>query len=223
MNNAPFMPIVRTTDQSTQSFLTLFPATTGTTATQFTDSRLSYNPLLGVLSVNNIQYANARTANSYAPRSVQTYLNTTSIQSFTAQQRANITDFSATITPSTTASKIFISVRWSGEFGNDNYVYNSMWGLTRNGGVLGPAVNPGVRLWGMQTATQSYIVPDNNSTPETVNFTYLDSPNTTQPCTYQVNFISYVNITLYTNRTVGDLAADGYERGTSSISLIEVG
>lgn len=223
MSNAPFIPIINVAGETSQSFPALFPVTSRTTATQFVDTKLAYNPAAGVLSVNNIQYANTRSTNSYVPRSAQTYLDTPRIQAFTAQRRENITDFLATITPSTTSSKIFISVRWMGEFSNDNYVYNSMWGLTRNGDIIGPAANPGVRVWGMQTATQSYVTADNNSTPETVNFTYLDSPNTTQPCTYQVTFLSYVNITLYTGRTIGDLAqATDYERGTASISLIEV-
>lgn len=222
MSNTPFLPIVNTTGQSVQAYPTLLPATSGFAATQYVDTQLNYNPAAGILSVNNIQYANARTANSYTPQSVQTYLDTPRIQAFTAQRRDNITDFLATITPSTVNSKIFINVRWMGEFSNDNYVYNSMWGLTRNGGIIGPAVNPGVRLWGMQTATLSYITADNDSTPETMNFTYLDSPNTTQPCTYQVTFLSYVNITLYTSRVVNDANSDGYERGTSCISLIEV-
>ena len=109
-----------------------------------------------------------------------------------------------------------------GEFSNDNYVYNSMWGLTRNSSIVGPAVNPGLRIWGMQTATLSYITADNSTTPETVNFTYLDVPGTTQPCTYNVTFLSYVNITLYTNRTVADGDAVGNERGTSCITLTEL-
>lgn len=222
MNNSPYIPIIGITGQSTQTYPTLISSTTGLTSVQYTDTKLAYNPAAGVLSVNNLQYKSAGTTNSFLPQSSQRYLTTPTSQSFTAQQRQAVVDFQTTITPRSTSSKIFITVRWMGEFANDNYVYNSMWGLTRNGSIIGPAVNPGVRVWGIQTATQSYIVADNNSTPETVNFTYLDSPNTTEPCTYQVTFLSYVSIVLYTNRTVGDTVADGYERGTSCITLVEV-
>lgn len=222
MNNTTSVPIVDTTGQTLPVYPTLVPVTTGTVATQFTDTNLSYNPTTGALSVNNLSYKNTGTAGNFLPRSAQRYISTPTSQLFAALRREAVADFNATITPRSTSSKIFITVRWMGEFANDNYVYNSMWGLTRNGSIIGPAVDPGLRVWGIQTATQSYWVADNSSTPETMNFTYLDSPNTTEPCTYQVTFLSYVAITLYTNRTVLDSNSNGYERGTSCLTLVEV-
>lgn len=216
------IPIVNATGQTLQSYVTLQTSTTGSSNFQSVDPKLSYNPATGILSVDQLVYTNNGTVSSHLPRSTQTYLNTPSSQAFVAFNRAEIAGFGATITPRSNDSKIFITVRWMGEFSNDNYVYNSMWGLTRNSSIIGPAVNPGLRLWGMQTATLSYITVDNSTTPETVNFTYLDSPRTTQPCTYNVTFLSYVNITLYTNRTVTDDDAAGRERGTSCITLTEL-
>ena len=222
MNNAVFIPIVDTTGQSTQTYPMLLSSASGSTAVQFADTNLSYNPTAGVLSLNNLAYKNAGTSKNFLPRSAQRYITTPTSQLFAALRREAVADFNATITPRSTSSKIFITVRWMGEFANDNYVYNSMWGLTRNGSIIGPAVNPSLRVWGIQTATQSYWLADNNSTPETMNFTYLDSPNTTEPCTYQVTFLSYVAITLYTNRTVLDSNSNGHERGTSCMTLVEV-
>lgn len=217
------VPIVNVTGQQLQTYVVLYPATTGSASSQLTDPKLTYNPVSGTLSVGQLTYNNNGTAASHLPNSAQRYINTPTTQAFVAQNRAPLADFNATITPRSANSKILVTVRWMGEFGNDNYVYNSMWGLTRNSSIIGPAVNPGTRVWGMQTATQSYIAADNNSTPDTVNFTYLDTPNTTLPCTYNVTFLSYINITMYTNRTVGDIDQNtGYERGTSSITLIEV-
>jgi hypothetical protein len=216
------IPIGDTTGQTLTTYPTMVPSTTGTTNTQYVDSKLNYNPGTGILSVNNLRYVNNGTATSHLPRSVQRYLDTPTTQAFTAYNRNQIADFNVTITPRSVRSKIFINVRWMGEFSNDNFVYNSMWGLTRNGSILGPAVNPGIRIWGIQTATQSYVTADNNSTPETVNFTFLDTPATTAPCTYAVTFLSYASITLYTNRTVGETDNNDYERGTSMISAIEV-
>lgn len=222
MLKSPSIPITNITGQSVQTYLTMYPTVSGSSKYQLIDPLLTYNPVTGILSVNRVEYKNNGAVVSHLPRSVQTYINTPSTQAFVAQNRAEVTGFSATITPRSTNSKIFITVRWMGEYGNDNYVYNSMWGLTRNGSTIGPAVNPGSRVWGIQTSTQSYWVADNNSTPEPVNFSYLDSPNTTLPCTYAVTFLSYVNITLYTNRTVGDIdQTTEYERGTSCITLTE--
>ena len=222
MNIAPRIPIINTTGQPTPAYPTLLSSTVGTTAVNFLDNKLAYNPAAGMLSVNNLQYKSTGTTNNFLPRSAQRYIASPTTQAFTAQQRQAVADFHATITPRSINSKIFITVRWMGEYGNDNYVYNSMWGLARNGSIIGPAVNPGVRVWGIQTATLSYNAVDNNSTPETMNFTYLDSPGTIEPCTYQVIFLSYVNITLYTNRTVGDIDSNSYERGTSCLTLVEL-
>jgi hypothetical protein len=217
------IPIINATGQALQTYVTMQSSANGSSNYQLVDPKLAYDPVTGILSVNKIEYKNNGTVESHLPRSVQTYIDIPSTQSFVAQNRAEVVGLSATITPRSTNSKIFITVRWMGEYGNDNYVYNSMWGLSRNGSTIGPAVNPGSRLWGIQTSTLSYWVVDNNSTPEPVNFSYLDSPNTTLPCTYSVTFLSYVNITLYTNRTVGDLdQTAGYERGTCCITLTEL-
>jgi hypothetical protein len=64
---------------------------------------------------------------------------------------------------------------------------------------------------------------DADSTPETVYFDYCDTPNSTSALTYQVVVsAAATSSTLYINRTVGSSTAGGYERGTSSITLLEI-
>lgn len=218
----PSVQILDVTGQGLTAYPTMHPTTSGNSPTQYIDPKLNYNPATGILSVNQVVFNNVNLGKNHLPQSVQTYFTTPTSQAFTAYVPGAIAGLSATITPKSTTSKIFITVRWSGEFSNDNYVYNSMWGLTRNSAAIGAPVNTGGRIAGMQTATQSYNVADNSSTPETMNFTYLDSPATTSACTYDVTFLSYTAITLYTNRTVSDTNAGGYERGTSCITLLEV-
>ena len=100
-----------------------------------------------------------------------------------------------------------------------------MYGLKRNGGAIGSPLNVGNRTGGMAMAANSYYTPtgDDNSTPEALSFYYLDSPGTTLPVTYQLTVLTgTAALTLYTNRTVGDVnQASDYERGTSSIVAIE--
>ena len=218
----PSVPILNVTGQGSTAYPTMHPTTTGSSPTQYIDPKLNYNPATGILSVRQITFNNFNLGKNHLPQSVQTYFTTPTSQAFLASIPDNVSGLTASIVPKSVNSKIFITVRWSGEFSNDNYVYNSMWGLRRNSAVIGAPVNTGGRISGMQTATQSYNVADNSSTPDTMNFTYLDSPNTTEVCTYTVTFLSYVAITIYTNRTVADTNAVGYERGTSCITLLEV-
>ena len=114
------------------------------------------------------------------------------------------TGLSATITPSSTSSKILVVVSQIGCSKNENNVDNAivlkllrgstqLSGLTEFGGYTGTAV----RLLGL-----SYSM------------TYLDSPNTTSATTYKTQFRNYANAT-------GVLVQDG--ASVSSITLIEVG
>jgi len=218
----PLVQILNVSGQNATVYPTMHPATAGNAPAQNVDPKLNYNPATGILSVNRVTFNNVTSGPNHLPQSIQTYFTTPTSQAFSASITGEVAGLSASIVPKSVNSKIFITVRWMGEFSNDTYVYNSMWGLRRNSAAIGAPVDSGVRIAGMQTATQSYIVADNNSTPETMNFTYLDSPATTSVCTYTVTFLSYSGLTMYTNRTVGDTNAKEYERGTSCITLLEV-
>jgi hypothetical protein len=101
-----------------------------------------------------------------------------------------------------------------------------MFGLTRNGTVVGSPTSasaPGIRTIGITSSSLSYYAGDANSTPEMMSFQYLDSPASTSAVTYQVTYTANAAGTLYTNRTKGDVnTAASYERGTSSVILMEV-
>jgi hypothetical protein len=105
--------------------------------------------------------------------STTTTVNTTSI-SFTD------TGLSATITPSSTSSKILIVVSHTNSRklpqGNEGGI--NMW-LQKNGSNLAQIIQAG--LW---TATSVYITGGINST-------YLDSPATTSAITYKTQFASH--------------------------------
>lgn len=155
---------------------------------------------------------------------INTHLTTTSTVSMSAGASAttDITGLSATITPKSTSSKIYMTVRWFGEFGTTDGAYNAMFGIKRNGSPLGLVTN----TFGFTTAAQSYTYTDASSTPEMLFMDYYDSPASVSALTYQV-YVGFLSSsqTLYTNRTVSDSgsgASTGYERGTSSITLFEI-
>jgi hypothetical protein len=97
-----------------------------------------------------------------------------------------------------------------------------MFGLKRNGTVVGVNPNTAGGATGISMAALSYYANDSNSTPEMMNFDFYDTPNTTSAITYQV----YANNTggtptIYTNRTVAASSAS-YEYGASTITAWEI-
>lgn len=192
--------------------------------TTFRDTTLLYNPVTGILKVNGIKFPQIDQTTVGLPRSAQTYIDTPSIQSVAALTLTDITGLTATIKPSSINSKIFVVVRWFGELSNANTIWDSMFGLKRNGSPIGNPIGAGVRQSGMASNTSTYNHgADGNSTAEVVQYYYIDSPNTTEPVTYQATFLVRSAITLYTNRTAGDLDSPAsYERGTSNIFLMEL-
>ena len=186
----------------------------------------------GILRVDqaNVDYIYAKTAGgtTYIPghvvQVVHTYLTATSAISMTAGAAVttDISGLSASITPKSTSSKIYMTVRWFGEFGSGDGAYNAMFGVKRNGSAIGLVTN----TYGFTAAAQSYTYTDASSTPEMLFMDYYDSPASVSSLTYQV-YVGFLSSsqTLYTNRTVSDSgggASTGYERGTSSITLMEI-
>ena len=202
--------------------------TAGETYTTLKDNNLLYNPVTGVLTVNGLRLLNIAETSTGLPRSAQTYLNTPVSQSVAAFTVTDIAGLRATIVPSSRSAKILVVVRWFGELAGTSTgtIWDSMFGLKRDGAIVGnqdPA-SIGARMPGMASNTSTYNhVVDANSTPEVVQYYYIDSPDTTNPVTYQATFQAGLAQLLYTNRTVGDLdQAGSYERGTSNIFLMEV-
>jgi hypothetical protein len=163
----------------------------------------------------------------YSPGSVVQVVNTT-IYTATAvaipadiNTHTNVPELLASIVPKKATSKIYIMVRWFGEFTATNVNWDSMFGIKRNGSAIGlnPTATGGAR--GITTAALSYYSNDANSTPEMCMFDYLDSPGVTTAVTYQVYLSSSYAGTMYTNRTVGASGAP-FEAGSSSITLWEV-
>ena len=157
---------------------------------------------------------------------VQTYYADPTSQAFPATAgngvMTAIAGISATISPKSTASRILVMCRWFGEHGSYSESWNSMYGLKRNGVDVGQPSNPGALTCGIAPSALTYYGADNDSTGDSASFQYVDSPATTSAVTYQMSYCAYDGETLYTNRDVNAATSGGYERGTSSIILMEI-
>jgi len=150
---------------------------------------------------------------------VQTHVNTTSSQSLTANTRAQILGLNASITPSSTSSRIRITVRWIGE--NSVSAENTMFGIQRDSTDIGNPAAAGNRNVGQAGLYISYHA-NASTTMDSSMYTYIDSPSTTSSITYSATIIDGQNGTLYNQRTVNDSDASSRERGTSNIILEEI-
>ena len=145
---------------------------------------------------------------------VQTYKTDTA--STTSTSFTDVSGFSANITPASTSNKILVLVTISGM--GENAVSSMFFRLDRNGSVVGVADAAGNRK---QISGASIYSTDNNVMGSTA-FNYLDSPSTTSSLTYKIQF-SADSGTIYVNRSSNDSDMTARGRGTSSITLMEIG
>ena len=150
---------------------------------------------------------------------VNTTYTSTFSQSVTTS-RVKLNNISVSITPTSASSKILIMC--SVFFEATNPDHNFPWFLYRDSTDLA-APTAGSRISSIAMAGSGYFDSDNDSTAATVMFQYFDSPATTSTITYAPGvYCSTASQTVYINRTVADLDSNGYERGISSITLMEI-
>jgi len=190
-------------------------------------SELSVGQLRG-LTVNNNVITVPSGHTLYAPGSVIQVVNVDNVlrtsQGFSGNVILNISNMVATITPKSASSKIVIQARWFGELTAQGVVWDSVFGVSRNGTQIGRQPDPGATvISGITIGTISYTADDANSTPEVMNLFTHDFPNSTSAVTYRITYLSNNGGTIFTNRTVGYAnQVNGHELGTSSIMLMEV-
>jgi hypothetical protein len=134
---------------------------------------------------------------------------------------SNVSGFSATITPSSTSSKILVMVSVNLGGAQDAYPYIL---LTRNG----TSISIGTSATGPQINTFLNGTITNMSTGPAVmrsaSKSYLDSPSSTSSLTYQIQLASpYSGLAGYINRQSLTHPAVYIQRPTSSITLMEIG
>lgn len=144
----------------------------------------------------------------------------TGLASSTSATPADVSGFSATITPSSTSSKVLVFVSVAFGFSNDAYPYVL---LKRNGtsistgtSATGSRIN--VFLSGTGTSSGNTIYRYHQPSKS-----YLDSPSSTSALTYQIQLASPYNGYIgYINRIYAGNDASYVQYPTSSITLMEV-
>ena len=122
--------------------------------------------------------------------------------------------FTATITPSSSSSKVLVMVSLTVGNATSNFVNIR---LTKSGTILiqGDAANLRTRV---STQGGAYNAGTTSSTP----FNYLDSPASTSAQTYAIEIASHSTGAVYVNRSGSDTDGPGISRGSSTIILMEV-
>jgi hypothetical protein len=126
---------------------------------------------------------------------------------------------SASITPSSTSSKILITVSIGGISGNVDTTHGFF--LLRGSTSIGIADAAGSRSRTIAQSGHAYSSAAWRGNP--IVFSYLDSPSTTSATTYKVQGGGNGSATWYINRTGRDLDGGNEDsRAASSIILMEV-
>ncbi len=157
---------------------------------------------------------------------IQTHDTTPRSQSLSAATVTNISGLSATITPISATSDIFIQVRWNGESSNTADYWDMLFGLKRDSTEIGSAPGASNRRGGLSiVGGGAYAVGGEvASTPDHVNYEYFDTTRSsgTSAITYYATALPNAACTFVTNRTGGDADYAYVERMTSTITLWEI-
>jgi len=141
---------------------------------------------------------------------------TTTATSFTL-----VTDLAASITPSATSNKIFVTVSIMGQRSNTNGEVGQIT-IFKDSSNLINASSPGSRTPSITSGVQ---MGDSNGdvNAEPYSFSILNSPSTTSSITYDVRVKQISSSgTVYINRVEDDLNNNIRGRGISTITLMEI-
>jgi hypothetical protein len=143
-------------------------------------------------------------------------VSTTKTDTFTTTSATftDVTGLAATITPTSTSSKILIMLDYGTVDGSTSIIL--IGDVTRGGTPVGVGDAAGSRVqagWSVLTETAL--------NPLSVAYSYLDSPNTTSATTYQARIRRNAG-TIYVNRTSSDSDTSAFPRSVSTITLMEV-
>ena len=142
--------------------------------------------------------------------------------SLSANTDTAVTDLTVNITPTSTSSIIKIEAQITGEWANTSGATDNVWFFYRDSTKLSHAT-AGSRNVGIMMGTNLSYTANAQSTPESIYYSYFDTPSSTSQITYKVG----VNqgdggYNYFINRTVSDTDQITYERGISFISVTEI-
>ena len=207
-----------------------YTATNGTSITGLT--ALSAGDIVEVISPYAIEltdvYTKSVSDSKYVSKpgsilnTVQVAKSDTFSSSVASNTNVSITGLSSSIIPSSSSSKVLVTVHMlvggSMDGGTSGYMVSAR--LKRNSTYVGVGDAAGSR-----SSVSSGAFNNNVLNLITMSFSFLDSPNTTSSVSYSVDLrhSSGATQTLYLNRSATDSDAQGIQRGMSTITLQEIG
>jgi hypothetical protein len=139
----------------------------------------------------------------------------------TANNAADVTGLSASITPSSTSSKILVVANVTG--GSDSFDGSISARILRDSTAIGVGASAGSRT---PVGVSLISIASNDANISTLAWNFLDSPNSTSSLTYKIQVQNVVasgaTRTLYVNRNDGDSDSASIPRAASTITLMEV-
>ena len=154
----------------------------------------------------------------------QLLLTTPSSQSLSANTNTVVSGFFLAITPTSTSSKILVTMQWSGESSLAHDLIFGLQVLIPFAAIFYPGMpsNIGSRRGGLAQTLTSYTSSDNSTTMESASFSILYSPNSTESITHKVFANHKDAVTLFNQRSVSDTDATSRERIPSTLQLMEI-
>ena len=141
--------------------------------------------------------------------------------SVTTADTALSPDIFKTITPVGDGSNFLITVRWAGES-----TYGFQWSSNVNILRDGVRINaPGtLNYQGLGSLVLTYYGNDDNSTPDMLNFSTLDTTGSTAgtPITFRLVMAGASTATVWTNRCFGGTTGSGYETFSTEMIIMEI-
>jgi len=132
-----------------------------------------------------------------------------------------VTGLTASITPSSTSSKVFVSTMMPMSYNNSDGGAMAFATVFANGSNIVVPDSPGSRTVAPFAINYSNINNANTRGTWTFNFGFVHSPATTSAVTYDVRVRCNTG-TLFVNRSTGDGDAESTPRGVATIILMEV-
>ena len=172
-----------------------------------------------VTYLSDVNQVQAYTGSAFqAVGAILQVVSTTKTDTFTTTSTTftDITGLTATITPSSTSSKIMIFATVSSA--STSGTVSTAMRLVRDSTAIAVGATAGSR-----TSVSSDGMSDNGSSQQTILATdFLDSPSTTSAVIYKIQLRANTANTIAVNRSVTDSDAATFARSVSTITLMEV-
>lgn len=174
----------------------------------------------GAQDIEDLALAVESTVSGITGGKILQVVSTTKTDTFTTTSTSytDVTGLSVSITPSSTASKVFV-IAHVPFAGVNSQVQRQGWSVFRDSTNLVNPDSPGSRT---PAAHWQNDYQNGTTNMRATSFHFLDSPSSTSALTYKVRAVVESGSTAYINRSEGDANVSSAGRGVATITVMEV-